>query len=193
MSNLLIEYRSNKTAHEDIHFHLGEYSCIADSYYLANDIMNRKKQYIFAVGMVIVVFMLPRLKSLYVHWRMVGDLQQHRNLWSEQKLVNYNYALDIVCECGSNTNTPIIVQVRNGKRVSPLRRSTWRIPDPFDAYDTVEKLFQVTQDAIESNVDSVIIKYDATLGYPTQISIDENTETVDDEIGIGASKLHAAR
>jgi hypothetical protein len=40
MSDLLIEYRDNRTGHRDIHFHVGDYSCIADSYYLALDISN---------------------------------------------------------------------------------------------------------------------------------------------------------
>lgn len=40
MRNLLIEYRNNETAHKDIHFQFEEYSCIADSYYLAPDIQD---------------------------------------------------------------------------------------------------------------------------------------------------------
>ena len=40
MNKVLIEYRSNNTGHEDIHFQFGEYSCIADSYYLGLDIKN---------------------------------------------------------------------------------------------------------------------------------------------------------
>ena len=37
MRNLLIEYRSNNTGHRDLYFQFGDYSCVADSYYLALD------------------------------------------------------------------------------------------------------------------------------------------------------------
>jgi hypothetical protein len=38
MNELLIEYRPNGTAHNDIFLRLGEYSCIADSYYFDLDV-----------------------------------------------------------------------------------------------------------------------------------------------------------
>lgn len=45
---------------------------------------------------------------------------------------------------------------------------------------TVEDLFEVAQDAIET-ADHVDISYDPDLGYPTTVSVDQILEAVDDE------------
>ncbi len=59
----------------------------------------------------------------------------------------------------------------------------------FGLFYTVQGLFDVVQDAIDSGADEVSVTYDPDLHYPTEINIDRIKGAIDDELRVFASDL----
>jgi hypothetical protein len=55
------------------------------------------------------------------------------------------------------------------------------------------KLFNIVKDAIAKKSHSISVTYHPTLGYPTQINIDENAQMADEERYLTIEKLEIIR
>ncbi len=53
--------------------------------------------------------------------------------------------------------------------------------DYFKPVDTIDELFDVIQKALDDEVDSLEVEYDATYGYPKSVAIDPITNAIDEE------------
>lgn len=111
-------------------------------------------------------------------------LQFNRNLWNKQNISNYRYTFSNGCFCIPDARGPVIIEVRNGETTSITSVETGQAVDPqyFQQYNTVPKLFNVIQDAINRNAYSLNVQYDPRLGYPSQINIDYDSQIADEEI-----------
>ncbi|MBH8565529.1 hypothetical protein I8748_25700 [Nostoc sp. CENA67] len=111
-------------------------------------------------------------------------LQFNRNLWNKQNISNYRYTFSNSCFCIPDARGPVIIEVRNGETTSITSVETGQPVDPqyFQQYNTIPKLFNVIQDGINRNAYSLDVRYDARLGYPTQINIDYDSQIADEEI-----------
>ncbi|MBD2213700.1 hypothetical protein H6G27_28105 [Nostoc linckia FACHB-104] len=111
-------------------------------------------------------------------------LKFNRNLWNQQNILNYRYTFSNGCFCIPDARGPVVIEVRNGQTVSITSVATGQPVDPqfFQNYNTIPKLFNVIQDAINRKASSLNVKYEPRLGYPTQIDIDYNTQIADEEI-----------
>ncbi|MEA5551458.1 DUF6174 domain-containing protein [Anabaena cylindrica UHCC 0172] len=114
----------------------------------------------------------------------LGQLRKNRQLWKQQKISKYRYQLTRSCFCTPEARGPVIVQVRNGVTTSVISVATGQPVDQelFKQYNTVPKLFSVIQDAIARKADSLTVKYDPKLGYPTQINVDYSQQMADEEL-----------
>ncbi|MYE89106.1 hypothetical protein F4X33_08950 [Candidatus Poribacteria bacterium] len=56
-------------------------------------------------------------------------------------------------------------------------------------YQTVDKLFDLLQEAIDKNAHSISVDYHSELGYPVSASIDYEEYTVDEEKGFEIDSL----
>ncbi|MBD2413828.1 hypothetical protein FACHB389_24275 [Nostoc calcicola FACHB-389] len=112
-------------------------------------------------------------------------LNFNRLLWNKQKISNYRYTFSNSCFCLPESRGPVIIEVRNGQTRSIASVETGQPvqnPEFFDKYNTIPKLFNVIQDAINRQAYSLNVSYSPRLGYPTQINVDYNAQIADEEI-----------
>lgn len=111
-------------------------------------------------------------------------LQFNRRLWNQQNISNYRYTFSNGCFCIPEARGPVVIEVRNGQTTSITSVATGEPVDPqfFQKYNTIPKLFDVIQDAINARASSLTVQYDPRLGYPTQIDIDYNSQIADEEV-----------
>ncbi|MBD2773603.1 DUF6174 domain-containing protein [Iningainema tapete] len=121
----------------------------------------------------------------------LGQLKINRRLWNQQRISNYRYILTNSCFCIPDARGPVVIEVRNGITTSITNAATGQPvnPDFFQKYDTIPKLFNLTKKAIVGGAFSVNVQYDSTLGYPTQINIDYNSQIADEEIYLSIKDL----
>ncbi|MFN6540280.1 MAG: DUF6174 domain-containing protein [Nostoc sp. EkiNYC01] len=113
------------------------------------------------------------------------QLTFNRRLWEKQNISNYRYTFSNGCFCIPDARGPVIIEVRNGKTTSIVSVETGQPvqnPEIFDKYNTIPKLFNVIQDAINRRAYSLNVSYSPRLGYPTQINVDYNAQIADEEI-----------
>ncbi|MDF5706297.1 MAG: DUF6174 domain-containing protein [Nostoc sp. S4] len=112
-------------------------------------------------------------------------LNFNRRLWNKQNIYNYRYTFSNGCFCTPEARGPVIIEVRNGKTKSITSVDTRQLvqnPQLFEKYNTIPKLFNVIQDAINRRAYSLNINYNPKFGYPTQINVDYNSQIADEEI-----------
>ncbi|MBN3870656.1 MAG: DUF6174 domain-containing protein [Nostoc sp.] len=115
--------------------------------------------------------------------RLEKRLEFNRRFWNQQNISNYDYELSNSCFCIPDARGPVVIKVRNGKTTSITSVATGQPVNPelFQNYNTIPKLFNVIQDAINRKAFSLNVRYSAKFGYPTQIDIDYNSQIADEE------------
>ncbi|MDZ8078305.1 MAG: DUF6174 domain-containing protein [Nostoc sp. DcaGUA01] len=113
------------------------------------------------------------------------QLNFNRSLWNKKNISNYRYTFSNGCFCIPEARGPVIIEVRNDQTKSITSVATGQPvenPEFFEKYNTIPKLFNVIQDAINRKASSLNVSYSPQLGYPTQINIDYNAQIADEEI-----------
>jgi hypothetical protein len=89
----------------------------------------------------------------------------------------------------------VVVEVRNNRVTSIAAANTGKPVNQeyFRQYNSVPKLFNIIQNAIAKDADSMSITYHPSLGYPTQINIDENAQMADEERYLTIENLQVIR
>ncbi|MEH2374708.1 DUF6174 domain-containing protein [Nostoc sp.] len=115
--------------------------------------------------------------------RLEKRLEFNRRFWNRQNISNYDYTLSNSCFCIADARGPVVIKVRNGQTTSITSVATGKPVNPefFQNYNTIPKLFDVIQDAINRQAFSLNVRYSARFGYPTQIDIDYNSQIADEE------------
>ena len=113
-----------------------------------------------------------------------NSLDDNRQKWQQQDIDDYDFTIQVLCFCLDDVTRPVRIEVRGGIVQSMVYAddSTAVTNDYFDDINTIEKLFQVIDDAIEDDADELIIDYDLGFGFPKKIDIDFLLNAVDDEI-----------
>jgi hypothetical protein len=127
---------------------------------------------------------IERTQSPAVNNLNFRRLQFNRNLWNQRNISNYGYTLSNSCFCVPDARGPVVIEVRNGQTTSITSVATGQPVDPqlFQQYNTIPKLFDVIQDAIDRRAYSLNVRYNSRLGYPTQIDIDYSSQLADEEV-----------
>ncbi|MDE2860413.1 MAG: DUF6174 domain-containing protein [Chloroflexota bacterium] len=113
--------------------------------------------------------------------REQDELDQYRALWKQAGSTNYMYEYKILCLCPESGQT-ISVTVSNGAIESVVyAESSDPLVDPL-YYDTIGGLFDEIQDAITYGADRLTVTYSGKYGYPTEIDIDYEVNTYDEEL-----------
>ena len=118
-----------------------------------------------------------------------GDLRAARSTWRAAKLVDYEYGYRKYCACHPDSPPETIVTVRNGEVVGVRHR-------PADAgnevqaearnlkyYWTIDELFELI-DSAQRRGAQVRATYDSRRGFPTEIHIDYDKNTIGDELDV---------
>ncbi|MEH2118832.1 DUF6174 domain-containing protein [Nostoc sp.] len=110
-------------------------------------------------------------------------LDFNRYFWNRQKISNYDYTLSNSCFCIADARGPVVIKVRNGQTISVTSVATGKPVNPefFQSYNTIPKLFDVIQDAINRKAFSLNVRYNPQYGFPIQIDIDYNSQIADEE------------
>ncbi len=122
-----------------------------------------------------------------------AQLQRNKQLWAKQNISNYRFTLSRICFCLPETTRPVNIEVRNGQVTSivPVSQGPSFNREDFTHHASIAKLFDVVEDAIAKEAEHLSVTYHPTLGYPTQISIDYDAWTADDEISITVENFQA--
>jgi hypothetical protein len=120
-----------------------------------------------------------------------GKFKMNYQLWKQHKISNYRYEFTRSCNCLPKATAPVIIEVRNGKTISIIDKETRQPADPalFQQYNTIPKLFNIIKNALVRRAANLTVEYNPILHYPTQISIDYNSQITDDEIFFTISNL----
>ena len=114
------------------------------------------------------------------------QLKENRDKWDRQSALfdrDYTYTIQIGCFCPEDIRAPVNVAVMDGKTYFVVYQEDGQpvTNDIFNRINSVENLFKIVQEAIDSEADKLTVEYDANLGYPKHISIDPIKDAVDEE------------
>jgi hypothetical protein len=126
--------------------------------------------------------------------RVRAELERNRERWAERGFPDYDLTLRRLCFCPPELVRPVVVAVRDGEIASVTFTETGEPVDPEFArfFPDVEGLFDLVQDAIDRDADSLVVDYDAALGYPAAISIDYEAGIADEELSFRVDSLTPA-
>jgi hypothetical protein len=124
-----------------------------------------------------------------------SEFSRNQKKWTDANIQHYRFELNISCFCAFRDQMPLKVEVQNGKVVSitaqdgSLVDSTDMNYEFFLPYATIDKLFTELQADLDGKAATVAVKYDATLGFPTELNIDYDQQVADEELYLYASNL----
>ena len=127
-----------------------------------------------------------------------SELSRNKQTWQDANISHYRFELNLSCFCAFRDQMPLTIEVKDGEVVSVKDASGTAVStdDPnyqyFVELATIDRLFTELESVTGSaDAGEVIVKYDSTLGYPTEASIDYIKEAVDDELYVTVSGLEA--
>ena len=111
-------------------------------------------------------------------------LRHARELWRQAAILDYSITVGRRCVC-DGANRPVVVQVSGGAVVSMTDAQTG---DPIEVsavgpYPSVEGMFEILQNAVDTDAHDIIATYQIDFGYPLELQIDFDRETKDEELG----------
>jgi len=89
---------------------------------------------------------------------------------------------------------PLVIEVQDGKVVSMEFQNGAEIDpalrqDLFDKYATIDGLFTEVEAGLNGGAENVVVKYDPTNGFPTEVTIDVSQQVADDELYLTISNF----
>lgn len=120
---------------------------------------------------------------------LVAEVRARRDAWRARGITEYRIRVAVGCFCPWPSD-PRVLDVRDGKAVAlldTLERPAGKLREPWAPY-TVEGLFDGVEHAARS-ADVVSVRYDACLGYPTELRGDQRLRYPDDWFWVKATHL----
>lgn len=120
-----------------------------------------------------------------------AELNRQRRQWRAQEIEDYSYTVRRLCFCPESFTDPVEVRVSGGEVVARSYRGSGEAVAGENArfWPPVEGLFEIVQDAIDRDADSLLVDYHPSLGYPISIRIDYEEMAIDEELTVTASDL----
>ena len=131
-----------------------------------------------------------------------SEIEQNREKWQNADFSHYRFHLTVGCFCVFSQDMPLIIEVQNGEMVSMEYQSGNEIDastrEYFQRFATIDKIFAEIEkdfqtvdsgDASQDKADEVIVEYDETYGFPTQVNVDFVKEAIDDELYLTLSNV----
>jgi hypothetical protein len=113
-------------------------------------------------------------------------IKQSREKWESSKFDHYVFEITMSCFCVTELTQPIVIEVKDGEPVTITYANGDEIEKDvrkfFAPHDTLDKVFDLINSAVKEKAERVEVEYDATLGYPTKITIDRSQAVADDEV-----------
>ncbi len=120
-----------------------------------------------------------------------AELDANRARWDVAALTHYYIQEGRICECLPEAVRLATVEVQDGAVVSVIDVETQEpvSPEFRDGYLSVDQLFDVIQDAIDSGAHSIRVEYHVEYGYPFDLFIDYELAVADEEVGYEVTQL----
>jgi len=112
------------------------------------------------------------------------DLDAGRTLWDSRGPSTYTIAYQRFALVGNAGS--FVARVENGSVTSVEPATGLGGTEEMPTALTVERLFDLVQDAIDRGADRIEVDYDTEYGYPRNIRIDDDTSAADDELTLTA-------
>jgi len=122
-----------------------------------------------------------------------SELEQNQEKWQEAGISHYRYNVAISCFCVFTQDMPLVIEVQDGNVISMEYQNGNEI-DPsllelFNRYATIDRVFGEVKAGLNGAADEVIVKYDPTYGFPTEVTIDVEKQATDDELYLTLSNF----
>jgi hypothetical protein len=122
-----------------------------------------------------------------------SEFEQNKEKWQDANISHYRYNLHISCFCVFVENMPLVIEVQDGEVVSMEFQNGSEI-DPsllelFEKYATIDRVFAEVEAGLNGAADNVVVKYDPTYGFPTEVTIDVEEQAADDELYLTLSSF----
>ena len=118
--------------------------------------------------------------------RAQSELDRNWDRFQSSAPLSYSYTVRVACDCTSDVTRPVTVWVDRGS-IEYLLYADDNRPVPLsisNSFPSVEQLFDAIQDAIDRQADYIDVDYDVTYGYPTNVYIDYDRRTADEELSL---------
>lgn len=124
----------------------------------------------------------PKLEFIVLGTTPSSELADHRALWQNAGIRQYQFTYHQSCFCPPEEN--ILISVENNVIVSAIyEMSGEEVGEPRRQYLlTIDQLFDEIQNAIDDEVYHLDVSYDSHFGYPTRIAIDQDLMMADEEV-----------
>ena len=114
-----------------------------------------------------------------------SDLAEAESRWNASGVTSYQYDVFRHCFCGSTSTRPVTVTVRYRAFVSLVYMDSGTVADTslFRPYLTMERLFALLHDVLDSGPSSFHAEY-ASTGFPTVVVVDPDAAIADAEFSV---------
>jgi len=121
------------------------------------------------------------------------DLAVAQARWRTAALLDYSFGFQRVCFCGSSATRPVTITVQQGAWATLTYVDDGASADTslFRDFLTMDRVFSFLRRALEGHPAAFVGRYDAQLGYPSEVRIDYIANAIDDELGILVPILRA--
>ena len=148
---------------------------------------------------IVLYFMLAPLCGCEIlklgddrHVDTQSQLDSNRKKWDSEMASNYQFNFQWFCYCSMDFVAEVNITVREN-RIHSAAYVEDDVPIPLDVaierYHTIDGLFNLLQSAVDANAHTISAEYHSELGYPTQVRIDYERRTVDEELGFSIHNL----
>jgi hypothetical protein len=121
------------------------------------------------------------------------EIERNREKWQDTNISHYRFNLFVGCFCVFTEDMPLAIEVKDGEVVSMEYQSGNEIDasshELFDKYATIDRIFSELETNISTEADEVVVKYDPTYGFPTEINVDFIKDAIDDELALTISNF----
>ena len=138
--------------------------------------------------------LLPVWPSFAADSAQLAALAAAKRSWQSAGLASYEYGYRKYCACHPDTPPETVVTVRDGTVVGVRHRPVGydrEVPAEarnFQYYWTVDGLFDLLDSAFERGA-KVRVQYDASRGFPTEIHIDYDANSIGDELDVELTQV----
>lgn len=99
-------------------------------------------------------------------------LEDYQRIWASQNITNYQFLLEIQCDCLLGVNSAALVTVRNSDIISVTDPTTGAARYESWLKMTIDELFEFARDAEEREADAVDVEVHSLYAHPASIYID---------------------
>jgi hypothetical protein len=122
-----------------------------------------------------------------------SEIEKNKEKWQEAGISHYRFNVAVGCFCVFSQDMPLVIEVKDGNVVSMAFQNGKEI-DPsfmelFNKYATVDRIFGEVEAALNGGADNVVVQYDPTYGFPTEVTIDVEQQAADDELYLTISNF----